>query len=280
MNEYLSNKPQPHQEKGPIKALSLIALITTVIGCIGKFLFYERIWSDQAHDDVWKASFYFPSFLTVVSVCLAIAACILLVIFAFTQQGRQKTSTLVPVTFLLLTIGYFLSLITSFNNFKEYYYYYDFYNYLVALFEISHLVLLIVGFILATVSTFKGTSYKVFIIIAIVLGLLSEFSTLIGFFSNMTYYTEVNIPFPLQLLLLNLASFVGKVTLFVALLIFGVRNKPSDTSVVDTSYKNIPGYVTEQTPEEMLETLKVRFELGLLTEEEYKEQRAEIIKLL
>ena len=66
---------------------------------------------------------------------------------------------------------------------------------------------------------------------------------------------------------------LGKIALYIALLLFGLNNKiPAILS---------PSSETEITnPEQALELLKDKLDLNMITKEEYKTKRAEIISKL
>ena len=73
-------------------------------------------------------------------------------------------------------------------------------------------------------------------------------------------------------------SIIGSTLLYISLLLFGVKNKIP--SVIALSPEKGRARAEKMNPEQALKLLKDKLELGMITEEEYQAQRANIISKL
>ena len=127
--------------------------------------------------------------------------------------------------------------------------------------------------ILAAISVLKGFNKKLFVIIAVFVRLLCEilFSTFLTF----SYPTAEH---PNLYVLYTYAKPIGANVFYVTLILFAIKN--NIRSNVSLSPKKIKRKIENMTPKQALMFLKEKFELGMINEEEYQAQRAEIIKKL
>ena len=72
----------------------------------------------------------------------------------------------------------------------------------------------------------------------------------------------------------NIMGVISAATFNVALLLFGLKNR------IPSILSPYPQKIEKMNPEQMLRLLKDKFDLGIITEEEYQAQRAEIISKL
>jgi hypothetical protein len=71
---------------------------------------------------------------------------------------------------------------------------------------------------------------------------------------------------------------IGTAALYIALLLFGLNNRIP--ALVSLSPEKERQKTEKMTPEQSLRFLKDKLDLGMITEEEYQTQRAEIISKL
>ena len=190
-----------------IKILSIIALICGALGCLSYFFTYYSI---------SKLVFYFPSFQRFISFLLTLAPFVLFVLYVFKFHNKLKTTILVPITFGLIAFEPIYSFICYW--FIDRPYYEQSINFKGLIFDIP----IIAAFVLACVNALKGFSKKIFIIIAIAVGLIYELLAVIDSPLIIEWYLE-------QKLYLGaftwFISIFGTITLYIALLLFGLKNR-------------------------------------------------------
>ena len=175
---------------------------------------------------------------------------VLLVVFIFAFPKKPKTAILVPLIFAFLALSPLV----------------DFFEHIVRNNEIRFSDLLLpiireIAMILAIISALKGLSNKIFIIIPLIIEFVHTFFTIgIG---------------------------VSQIAFFVALLLFGLKYQIptiwvllSETKENNRKEKIRKLQVDKLTPEQALNLLKEKLNLGIITEEEYQSQRSEIISKL
>ena len=114
-----------------------------------------------------------------------------------------------------------------------------------------------------------------FLIIAIVVGLLLEFMSIIELFQRIEWYLEE------ELYLYSFTwpiSILGTITLYISLLLFGLKNHIP--AIISVSPEKEKKNAEKMSHEQALRLLNDKLELGMITEEEYKAQRTEIINNL
>ena len=302
-----------------ISLLSKIALILTAISCITWFVGYSVIDYD-AEEWMYEFSFHFPRLSEIFSLLINLTPYILLTLFFRKNSDKIKVPVLLCVVFGLLSISslftaldYFsyrpvlaivylllvvLFALIAFSSmyFKQYRNKFDItvviptvfvilaYSYIITstmylaylyyvtigFWEISYLLLAVL-FVLSTISALKGLSKKIFAIIALSVGLLLKVVNLVTFILGIGKFIESG---RYLYLLTNPVGIVAEGALYLILLIFVLNNRiPSVISHIVKKEKKI-------TPEQELRALKDKLELGMITEEEYQTQRAEIISKL
>ena len=134
---------------------------------------------------------------------------------------------------------------------------------------------LIVAFVLATINALKGFSKKAFLVIAIVVGLLVEFWSIINLFKSIEWYLKEEL---YLYLFTRPISILGTIALYVSLLLFGLKNRIP--AIISVSPEKEKKNAEKMSPEQALRLLNDKLELGMITKEEYQSQRAEIINNL
>lgn len=248
--------------KTPIIILALVALVFTVLSYITYFVNY--VWEYNDGNSFYELTVRFPGIFDWISFFISIAPCVLLVIYILKFHNELKATVLVPVIFGLIAFAPLYSLIEILiSGFGIYYR------------DFIFTVTFTVAFVLATIDALKGFSKKAFLISAIVVGLLLAFWTIIELFLSIELYLEEG----LYLYLFTLpANILGTIALYISLLLFGLKNRiPVILSVYSgTEKKN----AKKMPPEQALRLLKEKLDFGMITEEEYRVQRAEIIDQL
>ena len=116
---------------------------------------------------------------------------------------------------------------------------------------------------------------KIFLIIATSIGLLIEALSIISYWGNSSWIFENEHYLYIFTWIIGIA---GAVALYIALLLFGLKNRIP--AIVSTSPEKEKKKAENLTPEQDLRLLKDKLDLGMITEEEYKAQRADIISKL
>lgn len=262
MNQVILEKQRTLRFKTPIILLSLASLMFTILSCITYFVNYEWEYSDG--NSFYELTVGFPSFFELFYLILSIAPYILFFIYLLKFHNEFKATVLVPVIFGLIAITSLYYCIESLI------YGYSFY-----LIDIIHHLLIIPTFALATINALKGFSKNIFLIIAIVAGLIVEFMSIINLFQAISWYLEKE----LYLYLFTWPiSILGTITFYVSLLLFGL--KKTIPAILSVSSEKENTNVEKMSPEQALRLLKDKLDLGMISEEEYQTQRAEIISKL
>ena len=132
-----------------------------------------------------------------------------------------------------------------------------------------------ITFSLATLSALKGFSKKHFPIIALSVGLVTQAYNVFNFIKAITGYVEDSMYF---YLFTRPMRIIGFTSLFIALLLFVLNNKTLPISNISSKTEKIN--VDKMNPEQALRLLNNKLNQGMITEEEYQVQRAEIISKL
>lgn len=248
-----------------IKVLSIISLICTILSCISYFFYYDSDYINGEWVDI-GLTFRFPHMLNLISLLLTIAPIILFVLYLFKFHSKLKATVLVPIIFGIFGLNAIFNLLFGYRYYRFVVHY--------GIYRILVLAILVCS-VLAVISALKGFNKKIFIIIAMAVCLLYEALSLIDFFSIMYYYIEESI---YLYLFTSPMSIIGSITLYVALLLFALKNKIP--SVLALSPEKERARAEKMNPEQALKLLKYKLDLGMITEEEYQAQRAEIISKL
>lgn len=260
MNSNISIKKTPSLKCGSaIKLLSIIALVCTVLSRISYFFYYdsEIINGEWVYEEL---TFRFPYFTSLISLLISIAPFILFVIYIFRFHNELKATVLIPIILGLFPLEILISFLFGGGSYSIW----------------LIIDLLIFGAcVLAVVSALKGFNKKLFIIIPMSLCLLYNALSIISFFSIMDYYIEDSM---YLYVFTSPLSIIGSTLLYISLLLFGVKNKIP--SIIALSPEKERARAEKMNPEQALKLLKDKLDLGMITEEEYQAQRAEIISKL
>lgn len=268
MNYPFSNTTRPLKNSGAIIAFAVIATVLSAIGslsCVARFAI-----DINSFRYVLKFDYINP--LSLLGVLLCIVPCILFLVYLLGFYKKSKGTVLLPVMFGVIAASKFFSLITNVMN--------VFslenagFNFITLISWVITLVTAILYIVIALDST-KAFKNKAFIIVVAVIAILSFFISLTSFFSSYDMNARYGI---LPLLLLNMCQILGFALLNVALLIFVFCNKVP--LLVGPSMQHTMLVMNTLSPEQSLQLLKDKYELGIITEEEYQAQRAEIIEKL
>lgn len=275
MNGFFS-KDQVSKLKNPILLLSLVSLICSVLGSLDTFLGYGF----NTHTDEYGLQFYFPTFIQLISFLITLAPPVLLFLYFFKFQNHPKAQMFLVI--LLGSVAASAVLPMILNAIFLGYYRYDIST---ILFNIS----LAAVFGLAIYSELKDYKKKLFFIIAAAVGCGVNFLSFLLSFEAFEWYINWGYYFYIFTMIM---SYAGEATLFVALLLYALKlKKPASVAAAPVQPNYAPAYnpavktqqpatPANEDPEQALKLLKEIFELGLITAEEYQEQRAEIINKL
>ena len=254
MNQTAFERQRVLKGRTPITVLALIALLCTVLSSITYFAFYSN-------DEL---TFEFPSFLSLISLALTLAPKVLLILYAVKFFKEFKATIVVPIIFGCIAASPLLSFINTFV-----------FGYGLNGINLIMNLITMVTFTLATISALKGLSNKVFIIIPTALDLALSALSLISLFSTFELYARWGYTL---YLFTQPVSIIASVTFNIALLLFGLKNRIP--AIISVSPEKEKKNAEKMTPEQSLRLLKDKLDLGMITEEEYQSQRAEIIAKL
>ena len=247
----------------PITILGFISLICTVFSCITYFLYYDYNYV-KGGNSYYELAFDFPSIISILFLLLDLAPCVLLLLYIMKFHGQYKGTVLYPIVCGLIA-GYPL-LSTILNVARGYGLY---------LLDILISLAIIVPFTLLTINATKGLNKKVYTIVATFIGLVLQLLSVISIFNSMDRYIEDEM---YLYLFTNPMGIIGTAALYIALLLFGLNNRIP--ALVSLSPEKERQKTEKMTPEQSLRFLKDKLDLGMITEEEYQAQRAEIISKL
>lgn len=262
-----------------IAVLSVISLICTVISCSRRFLGYDIIENGISFwESTFKLTTNFPSLKDTFYMLLEIIPILLFLFYILKLHSNTKISIVVSVIFgirffyearsLISTIYYYIVTLPQETNGATYTLPIEvcvekcFY---IVLFSLASIIVL---------TNFKRK--KVLVSIASIVIVLSGLGELNGFVrTSIDYYLRTK---QYLYLVTNPAYFIAEITLGLALFIFALKN--DIPAVIKKSVsKNIADTAVTLTEQE-LKGLNDRRNAGLITEEEYTAQRAEIISRL
>ncbi len=246
VNNFIINIQKKISEKTTI-IVSLFTLIFTALSCFTYFMRYG--WD-------YNIEIRFPSFFGLIFFLLKIVPPVLLVVYLTKFHKNLKATGIVPAIFGLVAL---YNLFAILERFLYGFYVSGIFDLLYFIFKI----VLTVSFIVVLSNALKGMLNKKLITVAMLIGIVSEIPHILIFFSNLGWYISDRAYLYLFTVPMSILGYIG---LYTSLLLFGV------TTTLKTDGKN--------SPEQSLKILKEKFELGMITEEEYQTQRAEIIRNL
>ena len=263
MNETILEN-QSLKNKKTIVILSLVSLICTALSCIEYFVVYYK----DMYMTYYKPSIEFPGLFSLLCLLTTLAPCILMVLYILKFHGNFKVTAFllnkmaVPTIFILIAISHIFCIFYGI--------YYEYYSSI----DITSDLAVAVAFALVAHSASKGFPRKISLVIASVGGSLISFMSLFTILQDIGGYLEDKV---YLYIFTGITGIVGAITLYTALLLFGLSNKPLITSASPEHENN---NTEEMDPAQALRILKDKFELGMITEEEYRVQRGEILSKL
>lgn len=258
MNQTTIDKQQVIKVKTPITVLTLISLFCKVLSSSTYFLYYYN----------YELTFRFPTILNLLSLTFTIAPVVLLFLYVFKFHKEPNSTIFIPICFGCMAVAYLLYCIHDFISENMH----DDVKFFVIIFDLIFMI----AYVLGTINALKGLSNKAFIIIPIVAGFIMSAVNLINLFS---FYFELYIERGYTLYLFtDPAGIIASVTFHIALLLFCLKN--TIPAIIPESPKKANINVEQLTPEQSLIILKNKLDLGVITQEEYQRQRAEIIDKL
>lgn len=232
MNNFIKNF-QNRFKQNPVMILSWIALSFSVISCILYFTmdaYYGVVFN------LIRTIFFMPPY-------------VLLVVYMSKFHDKLKYPVIVPIIFGLIALYSLISFIFPFGFRSR-----GFFK-----------LLFVISCIVAVITTLKGMKKKIYVIVAMSLGLLGEAVAI-----EVGLYIGIRMMFP------YICEALGAICLYVALLFFAMRHKLPSIIV----FKNKSNYDDKFSPEQSLKILNDKLKLGMITEEEYQTQRSDIISQL
>lgn len=241
--------------KAPIMILAFVALAFTALSSITYFVGYDWYYG-------YSLTVRFPDFYGWISMLTTIAPFILYVIYVLKLHTRSKA--VIIIIFGLLA-------------FAQLYYYIEplIYGLGFSLKELLFSFLQISAYALAIISAAKGFSKKVLLIIAVAIILLFELLSIINLAPVMKFYFEDEL---YLYFFTMLVSRLGTICLHVSFLLLGLKNRIPTISTASDEKEIIN--LDQISPEQALLLLNDKLELGMISEEEYRAQRAQIIAKL
>lgn len=268
MNQKLTPKQTNFKFKMPVIILSVVSLILVTFSCITYFVNYDYNYNDG--ESYYELMVSFPSFFDLLDFVIYLAPFVLFAIYILKFHKNYKATICVPITFGLIAFY------PIYNAIYPIYYTIvydlrDLYTFRDLIFDIP----IIITFTLLTISALKGMSKKVFVIIASICGLLVEAHSIINLFNLIERYINKEL---YLYLFTRPIGIVGSILFYVSILLFGLKNRIP--SIIATSPEKEKKNAETMSPEQSLRLLKDKLELGMITQEEYQAQRAEIISKL
>ena len=245
--------------KTPVIILSLVALVFRLIGSISYFVNYNYISYGE-----YEMNIAFPSFLQLISFIIALTPIILFLIYIIKFHENFKATFFVPAVFGLIAFSPIYNMIA--NLIRGYGFY---------LSNLTANLLIIIPFVLATISALKGLSKKNLTIIAFVINFLVCAISIIAVFSNIGYYLRSE---QYIYLITSPCGTLGTILFYLSLFLFAINNRIP--AILAPSPEQEKKNVEKMSPEQTLRLLKDKLDFGMITEEEYQEQRADIISKL
>lgn len=256
MEQFFSSKESGIKKASSVTLLSLSSLVLAIINCIAYFV--DHILMFNGGEVYFKFVFKFPSVLNLLDLVVFLSPFVLFAVYLFSLYKNFNAKICVPIAFGLVAFRFIV------NSSLGYRFRFGFGNLLE--------LLVAVAFILLTISTLKGFSKKAFVIVAVACGILRELFYGYSFINSIHFYMAHKaylylIVYPL--------GYIGSILFYVAILIFGLKSKMP--SIITVSPEREKKNAKKMSPEQSLRMLNDKLALGMITEEEYQAQRAEII---
>ncbi len=237
MNQTMLENQRSLRCKTPIVLLSIIALIFAGLSHITTPFMYNQSFT----------------VLNLIFLLLDVAPLVLFLLYILKFHKEFKATILVPITFGLIAFNPLFYYIWNVIASAKFGYY----------ISSSYLIFDAVPFVtfgLATFSALKGFNKKIFLLIAIIVGLLEETLSILSAFVYVDKFSWS----------------LGAIAFYIALLLFATKNRIPTIISVSSKKKSFES----MNPEQALKELKEKLDFGLITEEEYQAQRTELISKL
>jgi len=207
-----------------IKPISIIALVFAAFNFLSSFISYEETgWGYYKSYTLVSA---FPPFIELISSLIAISPFILFVLYIFKFFKEQKATVLVPIIFFLFPFG------LMFNFFFDLSYYrFTFHG----IHSIINL-LVCLSFVLAAIYAFNGFKKKALLIIPTASYIASKIYFFIDSLPQIKEYAEESMHI---YMLSDIFSLVSTLLIFIALFIFGTKNKIPPIFVPASQIKDV-----------------------------------------
>lgn len=179
---------------------------------------------------------------------------ILLLIYLFIFYSNNNRNVLLSISFIFSSFFAFISII-SLDYFK------DFFG--IVSFILS--IFIFCGWIISTIGVFSGFSHKLYKTSFNVLSILIAAFNILLIIQCLISWIQYGYDFYTLVLLIDLLA--GLVICFGRYLLIN-----------NVEFKKVSVQPTEFSPEQALRILKDKFEVGVISEEEYQKQRKEIIR--
>ncbi len=241
--------------KTPIIILSMVALIFRIISDITYCVGYDY--------DKYEMNIVFPPFVTFISIMIGLAPIVLFLVYAFKFHKDFKAIVCVPIVFVLLAFAPIYGIIR--RLIMEYGFH----------FADLTIPLTIASFVLATISALKGFSEKTYTIIAFSIIFLLNLYSIISIFPIIDFYLRGEFYI---YLIASACGILGTISFNISLFLFAMNNRiPAILTPSPEQEKKIS---EKMSPEQLLRSLKDKLDFGMISEEEYQAQRADIINKL
>ncbi len=252
---------------GPaIQLLSITALICRVLGSVSYFF--------GINYKVYELEFEFPPFPSFMEMLFGLVPYVIFILYIFKYRNKLRANILVPIVFGSMAFSYSYSMLLTYIENRNYYQRHDLED---ALFDFlgEHIIslLLLISSVLMLIGSLKGFKNKVFTIISMVSflypGIWYIFYTYYNLLDGFNWESISEATVDLSRNILKIAFLVFWITLFL----FALTNRIPPV-ISGAKPQNSLGTMS---PEQELRILKNKFDCGIITEEEYRAQRAEII---
>lgn len=255
MNEPNMNFQEGFKYKKIIVFMSWIALILLFMNSLGYCI------SGINGEYYFNILNIFQNIDNLIFTTLKMSPSVLLVLYVSKFYEKSRGTVLIPIIFALIAIYYLYNLISMID-----------FGFGGIIYDLISCIL----FILTIITSSNGLLKKHLVFLAILSGFISEILIIINARIRMAslYFEE-----GLSVYWVNwLVGDVGTIALYVALLLFSLKNRIP--TVIRRNFGGT-GIVAEQmSPEQALKVLKSNLEHDLITKEEYEAKRKEIINEL
>ena len=254
-------------KKNYLAVLSIVALVGCFFSIMPSFTYYYN------YDLTF--TFTFQAFLFAI---IRLSPLVLLVLFVFKLNKSKRACVILPIVFALTAIAPLYSIIQNLIRGTTS--------------DAVNTLLTIITIIPFAIVAFKGTANKKLLIATSSIMLFAELILLISYIPNFGTYEKYGLEF---WLICYLCGIVGRSALYVTLMLFGLKNNvPGIVTAIRNPYAPIAPAVApttepeaepaqvecETSPADALRALNEQQEQGMLSEEEYRTKRAEIISRL